>query len=329
MVESLLKTARRRRIVASFREDGTHPPRTKLTVETRRVARLFAASMSMPSNPSVAFSYAGPASRIIVAPRKRSALCDVQRILFCAEEFPRFSRTKSPGRGAIWRSESSVTAATSDSPRRLGSALPLAPRVLGTPLVVPMNPVMLTRNPVVVADAARPRVAARRVFTAAMRRADGPVSRASVGSARRITRCAASESEADKTVSALDAILAGSQDDPAPEEVRERVSAPHTHSGCSPFSVSLPCLIREDARYASSHLVFPSARGDAASLLSPSRRSFPKRTRAGSRARGHRPSLDIRQREPSHRLDSFSRHFSNDDRNSPRRRRRANASPAR
>jgi hypothetical protein len=58
---------------ASSREDGTHPPRTALAVETRRVARLFAASMSMPSNPSVAFSYAGPPSRIIVAPRHAPA----------------------------------------------------------------------------------------------------------------------------------------------------------------------------------------------------------------------------------------------------------------
>lgn len=97
---------------------------------------------------------------------------------------------------------------------------------LGTPLVVNMNPAMIARNPVVVATPARPRVAARRPSAAAVRQADGIVSRASVGSARRATRCAASESEADKTVSALDAILAGSQDEPAPEEVRQRVSEP-------------------------------------------------------------------------------------------------------
>ena len=96
----------------------------------------------------------------------------------------------------------------------------------GTPLVVNMNPAMIARNPVVVATPARPRVAARRPSAAAVRQADGIVSRASVGSARRATRCAASESEADKTVSALDAILAGSQDEPAPEEVRQRVSEP-------------------------------------------------------------------------------------------------------
>ena len=89
-----------------------------------------------------------------------------------------------------------------------------------------MNPAMIARNPVVVATPARPRVAARRPSAAAVRQADGIVSRASVGSARRATRCAASESEADKTVSALDAILAGSQDEPAPEEVRQRVSEP-------------------------------------------------------------------------------------------------------
>ena len=94
-----------------------------------------------------------------------------------------------------------------------------------------MNPAMIARNPVVVATAARPRVAARRASAAAVRQADGLVSRASVGSARRATRCAASESEADKTVSALDAILAGSQDEPAPEEVRWRASPrPSAHS---------------------------------------------------------------------------------------------------
>jgi hypothetical protein len=94
-----------------------------------------------------------------------------------------------------------------------------------------MNPAMLARNPVVVATAARPHVAARRASAATVRQADGLVSRASVGSARRATRCAASESEADKTVSALDAILAGSQDEPAPEEVRMRASPrPRTQS---------------------------------------------------------------------------------------------------
>ena len=124
---------------------------------------------------------------------------------------------------ASWRPLVSVTAATSDA---RSSSLPFAPRVLGTPLVVNMNPAMIARNPVVVATPARPRVAARRPSAAAVRQADGIVSRASVGSARRATRCAASESEADKTVSALDAILAGSQDEPAPEEVRQRVSEP-------------------------------------------------------------------------------------------------------
>ena len=70
------RRGRHRCVVASFLEDGTHPPRTAFVVETRRVARLFAASMSMPSKPSVAFSYAGPPSRIIVAPRHaRACFC--------------------------------------------------------------------------------------------------------------------------------------------------------------------------------------------------------------------------------------------------------------
>ena len=110
--------------------------------------------------------------------------------------------------------------------RRSLFVTPIRAAVLGTPLVVNMNPAMIARNPVVVATPARPRVAARRPSAAAVRQADGIVSKASVGSARRATRCAASESEADKTVSALDAILAGSQDEPAPEEVRQRVSEP-------------------------------------------------------------------------------------------------------
>ena len=69
----VFESARHRCVVASFLEDGTHPPRTAFAVETRRVARLFAASMSMPSKPSVAFSYAGPPSRIIVAPKHARA----------------------------------------------------------------------------------------------------------------------------------------------------------------------------------------------------------------------------------------------------------------
>ena len=72
----MLESLHLRCVVASFLEDGTHPPRTAFAVETRRVARLFAASMSMPSKPSVAFSYAGPPSRIIVAPRHaRACFC--------------------------------------------------------------------------------------------------------------------------------------------------------------------------------------------------------------------------------------------------------------
>lgn len=208
---------------ASSREDGTHPPRTALAVETRRVARLFAASMSMPSNPSVAFSYAGPPSRIIVAPRHAPA----------GQKMPTLGRSV-PRKFPRHLAKQLVSVCCHVRRARCGTrgpALPLAPCVLGTPLVVTMNPAMLARNPVVVATAARPRVAARRASAATVRQADGLVSRASVGSARRATRCAASESEADKTVSALDAILAGSQDEPAPEEVRRRASPrPRTQS---------------------------------------------------------------------------------------------------
>ena len=220
------RRGRHRCVVASFLEDGTHPPRTAFAVETRRVARLFAASMSMPSKPSVAFSYAGPPSRIIVAPRHARA-CFCRLSTSCSSTQPRnFAYFAGPA-GDRGRPPVSVKCChVRRSLLQPTSSLPLAPRVLGTPLVVNMNPAMIARNPVVVATAARPRVAARRASAAAVRQADGLVSRASVGSARRATRCAASESEADKTVSALDAILAGSQDEPAPEEVRQRVSAP-------------------------------------------------------------------------------------------------------
>ena len=143
-----------------------------------------------------------------------------------------------PGQLATWSTPVSVKCChVRRSLLQPASSLPLAPRVLGTPLVVNMNPAMIARNPVVVATAARPRVAARRASAAAVRQADGLVSRASVGSARRATRCAASESEADKTVSALDAILAGSQDEPAPEEVRWRAS-PRLNARTRAFSVS-------------------------------------------------------------------------------------------
>ena len=191
------------------------------------------------------------------------------------------SLTRGTERRATWRSGRQLTAATSDAlAAAANSSLPLAPRVLGTPLVVTMNPAMLTRNPVVVATAARPRVAARRASAAATRRADGPVSRTSVGSARRATRCAASESEADKTVSALDAILAGSQDEPAPEEVRERVSAPQRPLERPPSRASVPSA---DTR-ASPRLVFSSARGVVAL---PSRRSVTATHAGFARARFH------------------------------------------
>ena len=111
--------ARHRCVVASFLEDGTHPPRTAFAVETRRVARLFAASMSMPSKPSVAFSYAGPPSRIIVAPRHaRACFCrlslHVHQLNLGTKLF--FA--------ASWRPLVSVTAATSDA---RSSSLPFAP----------------------------------------------------------------------------------------------------------------------------------------------------------------------------------------------------------
>ena len=209
--------ARHRCVVASFLEDGTHPPRTAFAVETRRVARLFAASMSMPSKPSVAFSYAGPPSRIIVAPRHARA-CFCRLSTSCS--------TQPRNEAFFCRQLATPRQCHCCHVRRSLFVTPIRAAVLGTPLVVNMNPAMIARNPVVVATPARPRVAARRPSAAAVRQADGIVSRASVGSARRATRCAASESEADKTVSALDAILAGSQDEPAPEEVRQRVSEP-------------------------------------------------------------------------------------------------------
>ena len=113
--------ARHRCVVASFLEDGTHPPRTAFAVETRRVARLFAASMSMPSKPSVAFSYAGPPSRIIVAPRHARA-CFCRLSTSCSTQ-PRNEAFFA----ASWRPLVSVTAATSDA---RSSPLPFAPRVL-------------------------------------------------------------------------------------------------------------------------------------------------------------------------------------------------------
>ena len=197
------------------------------------------------------------------------------------------------------------------------SSLPLAPRVLGTPLVVNMNPAMIARNPVVVATAARPRVAARRASAAAVRQADGLVSRASVGSARRATRCAASESEADKTVSALDAILAGSQDEPAPEEVRQRVSAPQR------------ALARSRSR-ATPHprtrvlrLAFSSSRGSARAF-----RAFGKPRSCSTRLSRSTARLALQPRAPDAFQPSFSVRLLC-DRSPPRRRRRRNASPAR
>jgi len=119
-----------------------------------------------------------------------------------------------------WPSTSSSSSSSFISFSRGASSLPLAPRIFDTPFAVTMNPAMLARNPVVLATAARPRGAARRASAAAVTKARGLVARANYGTRRRATRCAASESDSNKTVSALDAILAGSQDEPAPEEVR-------------------------------------------------------------------------------------------------------------
>ena len=77
--------------------------------------------MSMPSKPSVAFSYAGPPSRIIVAPRHARA-CFCRLSTSCSTQ-PRNEAFFA----ASWRPLVSVTAATSDA---RSSPLPFAPRVL-------------------------------------------------------------------------------------------------------------------------------------------------------------------------------------------------------
>ena len=93
---------------------------------------------------------------------------------------------------------------------------------------VSMSPAILARTPVVVATAARKGNAPRRVSRAVAMKARGEA-RVIAKQGRRATQCKASESDADKTVSALDAILAGSQDEhepepevPEPEAPRER-----------------------------------------------------------------------------------------------------------
>ena len=103
----------------------------------------------------------------------------------------------------------------------------------GTPLAVTMNPAMLARTPLVVAQTARARLAPRhRVARAAAVKTTtvyesrrGAVRFGAVQQGHRTTTCnASSESNSEKTVSALDAILAGSTDDTEPEpEVPEPV----------------------------------------------------------------------------------------------------------
>ena len=85
-----------------------------------------------------------------------------------------------------------------------------------------MNAVTIAQSAAVVATAARPRVTVSR----ANRAVRVPLGRSDVArvpcssAARRRAVCGADKSDAEKTVSALDAILAGSQDEAAPEEVR-------------------------------------------------------------------------------------------------------------
>eukprot|EP00230_Micromonas_polaris_P007931 CAMPEP_0117642188 /NCGR_PEP_ID=MMETSP0802-20121206/9736_1 /TAXON_ID=38833 /ORGANISM="Micromonas sp., Strain CCMP2099" /LENGTH=182 /DNA_ID=CAMNT_0005447189 /DNA_START=38 /DNA_END=583 /DNA_ORIENTATION=+ len=96
-----------------------------------------------------------------------------------------------------------------------------------------MNPAMLARTPLVVAQTARARLAPRhRVARAAAVKTTtvyesrrGAVRFGAVQQGHRTTTCnASSESNSEKTVSALDAILAGSTDDTEPEpEVPEPV----------------------------------------------------------------------------------------------------------
>lgn len=87
-----------------------------------------------------------------------------------------------------------------------------------------MNAVTIAQSAAVVATAARPRVTVSR----ANRAVRVPLGRSDVArvpsssAARRRAVCGADKSDAEKTVSALDAILAGSQDEPEPEpEVRD------------------------------------------------------------------------------------------------------------
>ena len=88
-----------------------------------------------------------------------------------------------------------------------------------------MNALTIAQSAAVVASAARPRVPAGRAARAVRAPLGGRSDVACVPSssaARRRAVCRADKSDAEKTVSALDAILAGSQDEAAPEEVRAR-----------------------------------------------------------------------------------------------------------
>ena len=109
-----------------------------------------------------------------------------------------------------------------------------------------MNALTIAQSAAVVASAARPRVPAGRAARAVRAPLGGRSDVACVPSssaARRRAVCRADKSDAEKTVSALDAILAGSQDEAAPEEgrashpVTQRARArpgptPHRHTSC-------------------------------------------------------------------------------------------------
>ena len=99
-----------------------------------------------------------------------------------------------------------------------------------------MNALIIAQSAAVVASAARPRVPAGR----AARAVRAPLGRSDVAcvpsssAARRRAVCRADKSDAETTVSALDAILAGSQDEAAPEEVRARPIPPITRARARP-----------------------------------------------------------------------------------------------
>ena len=199
------------------KHDGRRLPRTAFS--TRRAVQSRACSrdpMSMPSKPSVAFkiAWAAPAHHHRRrAARARACFCrlstscrrnsDARVRSFFAASWRRSSVSLLPRQTLALRHSHS---APLSSERRRREHEPRDDRPKTVVVVTPRAP------------------ARRRRRSAAAVRGGGP--RVARGRARRATRCAASESEADKTVSALDAILAGLQDEPAPEEVRQRVSEP-------------------------------------------------------------------------------------------------------